>query len=116
MYLPFEGFIIQRTSIFFTVSILPLSFTLRVLRRRQSGGFPGFEASGHGADVFVARLLQAFGCERGTAASAAMADDHSVGVGNFVSNVELSSGSAHVHPCWNIFLFPCLFVSYVATN
>src|SRR5262249_22961740 len=37
-----------------------------LLRRRQPGGFPAFEAAGHGPDVFVAHFLQALGGERGT--------------------------------------------------
>src|SRR6266849_909248 len=61
----------------------------QLLRRRQTSGFPGFEAAGHGTDVFVAHLLQTFGGERGTPAAAAMTDDRHIASGKFFFDVEL---------------------------
>src|SRR4051812_9506355 len=80
-------------------------------RRRQSGGFPGFEAAGHGADVFIAHFLQALGGERGTAASTAMADDDCVRVGNVFFDVELDRAAAQVRCARNMSLVPFVFVA-----
>jgi len=72
-----------------------------------------FEAAGQGADIFVAHLLQTFGRERGTAATAAVADDRHVTIGKFVFDFQLEHATAHVNRVGNVFLVPFVLLANV---
>src|SRR5207249_2668789 len=82
-------------------------------RRRQSCSFPRFESAGHRAHVFVAHLLQAFGCERGAAAAAAMRDDYCIRIGDFLFDIELERAAAEMNRVRNVFLIPFILVPYI---
>ena len=86
---------------------------LQLFRRGQSYGFPCFETAGHGADIFVAHFLQALGGERGATASAAMTNDHCVGVGDFFLDIELDRPATHVNRVRNMFLVPFVFLANI---
>ena len=84
---------------------------IRLFGRRQPGGFPRFEASGHGANVFIAHFLQALASERGAAAAAAMANDHCVRIGNFFFDVEFDGAAAYVKRAGDVAVVPFIFVA-----
>ena len=84
---------------------------LKTSRRRQTGRFPGFQAAGHGADVFVAHFLQGLGGKCGPAAAAAMTNDHCVWVGHFFFDVELDRAATHVSRAGNVSFIPFVFIA-----
>src|SRR5206468_12380567 len=84
---------------------------LLLLLRRQSGSFPSFEPAGHGADVFVAHFLQTLSGQRRTAASAAMANDRCVHIGNFFFDIELKSAATQVNRAGNMLFVPFVFLA-----
>src|SRR5438046_10412475 len=61
---------------------------------RQPSSFPSFEPAGHGADVFVAHFLQTLSGPGRTGASAAVANDRCVHIGNSFFDIEVRGGSA----------------------
>ena len=83
------------------------------LRRRQSGSFPGFEAAGHGARVFVTHLLQTFGSERGSAAATTVTNDQRVQIRDFFLDVQFNCAATQMRCIWDVFFVPFVFLSYI---
>src|SRR6266516_6215113 len=78
---------------------------------RQPSSFPSFEPAGHGADVFVAHFLQTLSGQRRTAASAAVANDRCVHIGNFFFDIELKSAATQVNRAGNMLFVPFVFLA-----
>ena len=62
-------------------------------------------------NVFVTHFLQGLGGKRGSAAAAAMTNDHSVRVGHFFFNVELDRAATHVSRAGNVSSIPFVFIA-----
>src|SRR5690242_15894369 len=76
----------------------------------QTGRFPGFETAGHRVDVLITHFLQCLGGKCGSAAAAAMTNDHRVWVGSFFFDVELDGATTHVSRAGNVSFIPFVFV------
>ena len=86
---------------------------IRLFNRRQSGGFPCFEAAGHGSDVFVAHFLQTLGRECGTSTATTMANDRHVAIGKLFYDLKLKHPATHVHRVRNVLLVPFVLFSNI---
>src|SRR5438270_13103771 len=78
-----------------------------------TSSFPGSEAARHGADIFVAHLLQTFGCERGPAAAAAMTNDCRVAIGKFVFDFKFNRSTTHVDRIRNVRVIKLVLVANI---
>jgi hypothetical protein len=79
----------------------------------QSLHDPGFEATGHRGDVFVAHFLQAFRGEGGAAAAAAEAENRRGKVRNQLFDVKLHNAAAERYCTGRVPAFEFFAFTYV---